>query len=400
MLRRIHTSTIRTGIKPAFKPHNPKSGIKTFEDNFQTSENNKGEKIWDRLNISKDEFFGRKYGNITPETRKKLDEKVARQRRYRELRKQHELGDLYMPKSEPVDINPVAEYVFGTHPVILALTARKRRSFSRLFIFNQREHTSKIVQMAKNLGIRIVEKYSKADMNRLSSNGVHNGVVLETTPIHKPLLLDVPKYDGDSGVYTVNTVDENGKTREFQQNIARKNGKHPLGLYLDGITDPMNLGNIMRSAYFLGVDFVVVAERDSGRLGPVAAKASAGALDLMTIYRAGDTMLLMDKLRKNGWNVVSTLARPSEEELSRMKENQAQHIQNRFIEPSDLLDLLDSSPMMMIVGSEGEGININLKMKSDYLVGLDKITNRDPEGIVDSLNVGIATGLLISRALD
>lgn len=402
--RSFHTSTIRATIKPVFKPHNSRNGIKTFDGNFAPTEKKKeAKKIWEKLGISKDEFFGTKYANISAEERKKLDEKVARQRRYRELRKQHELGDDYKPKTEPVQMNPVLEYIYGTHPVLLALKSGKRRSFSRLFLFNKKEHTSEIVDAAKKYGTRIVEKYSKQELNKLSANGVHNGVVLETNPLKKFELFGVKNYDGEKGVYTAEFADDKNKKQGIEVPVARtpKNDsdqRFPFGIYLDGITDPMNIGNIIRSAYYMGVDFIVVSERDSGRLGPVAAKASAGALDLMTIYKAAPQ--LIDTLKKSGWSIVSTLAKPSDQELESMKEKHALHLNGRYIEGSDLPTLLSSSPMLMIMGSEGSGVQMNLKLKSDFLVGLDKGTNREDHGLIDSLNVSVATGLLIKQALD
>lgn len=77
-------------LNPVFKPHhaNPKGTAKSFSKNLPQSK--KQLKPWEKKNLSKDEFFMRKYGNITPEQRKALDEKVARQRRHREMRIAHE----------------------------------------------------------------------------------------------------------------------------------------------------------------------------------------------------------------------------------------------------------------------------------------------------------------------
>ncbi|KAF3993418.1 hypothetical protein FT663_00441 [Candidozyma haemuli var. vulneris] len=403
--RCFHTTSPQQAVRAVFKSHNPKKGIKKFDDNFTTSAKKDDRKVWERMGISKDEFFVRKYGNITPEERKKLDEKVAKQRRLREERRKHELGDSYVEKSErgPITLNPLSEYVYGTHPVISALSAGKRESFNKLYTFNPREQTPKILQLAKQYGIKVVEKKSKAEMNRLSSNGIHNGVVLETKPLHLPSLFDVEVSEGEYTITCIN--EETGKREKSTHELARgteRPGKdtYPLGIYLDGITDPMNFGNIVRSAYFLGVDFIVVPSHDSARIGPVTAKASAGALDMMPIYQSDEVMPFFDRLKKNGWNVVSTSAKPSEAQLESMKDNHAAHVENKFVESNDLPVLLSESPILLVLGSEGSGIKKNLVLRSDYLVAMNKGRVDDEKNIVDSLNVGTAAAMIISRCLD
>lgn len=402
--RCFHTTGRLQAVKPIFKSHNPRKGIKTFDDNFDTQGKKDDRKIWERMNITKDEFFIRKYGNITTEERKRLDQKVAKQKRLREERRKHELGDAYEErKREPISLNPLSEYVFGTHPVIAALTAGKRESFSKLYTFNTREHTAKILRLAENYGIKVVEKKSKAEMNKLSSNGVHNGVVLETKPLRPPNIFNVRVSEGEYEVTSIN--EETGAREKKKHTLARgtarpKKDIYPLGIYLDGITDPMNFGNIVRSAYFLGADFIVVPSHDSARIGPVAAKASAGALDMMPIYKTDETMPFFDRMKRSEWNIVSTSARPSEAELESMQDNHAQHLESKFVETSDLPVLLSEAPVLLVFGSEGGGIKRNVMLRSDYLVAMNKGRADDENNIVDSLNVGSAAAMVINRCLD
>lgn len=371
------------------------------------SNTNSGEKIWDQLNISKHEFFIRKYGNISPEERKKLDNKVARQKSLREARKRHELGDDYdKPKRPPkMALNLLSEYVYGTHPVISALTSGKRSTFSKLYIHNPKEQTSKILQLSKKFGLKVVEKNTKGEMNTLSSNGVHNGVVLETRPLTIPLAETFGEhFSGETGEYTVTVVDElTNETSEVFHKVARQTPhnykKFPFGIFLDGVTDPQNIGNIVRTAYYLGADFMVVPESQSARLGPVAAKAAAGALDMLPIYRLDDPMGLVDSVSGNGWNVVSTSSKLSEDELNETKEKHRGHLQQKYVDFADLPALMSQAPMLMIFGSEGAGVRTNLKFRSDYLVGLNK-GREDPDGLVDSLNVGTAAALFISKCFE
>lgn len=407
MLRSFHNSAAVRAAKPALKALSGRNGRSGFDKSFKSTPKKSEEKIWDRLNITKDEFFIRKYGNISPEERKKLDDKVARQRLLREARKRHELGEDYdkPKKSNKIALNPLSEYLYGTHPVISALSAGKREAFSKLYIHNPKEHTAKILQLAKKYGIKVVEKSTKGEMNTLSANGVHNGVVLETRPLLLPLVESFGEhFDQESGQYTVTMVDERtNEAYETMHTVARQvphtHNKLPLGIFLDGITDPQNIGNIIRSAYYLGADFMVVPEYDSARLGPVAAKASAGALDMLPIYRLDEPMSLVDNVRNNGWNVVSTSSRLGEDELNATKSKHREQLQQKYIDFGDLPALMNQAPMLMIFGSEGAGVRTNLKFKSDYLVGLNK-SRADPEGLVDSLNVGTAAALLMSKCFE
>lgn len=401
MLRSFHT----TAANAAKMVKNVKPGSK-YGKRFNV-ETKPGEKVWDKLNISKHEFFIRKYANITPEEKKKLDDKVARQKRLREARKRHELGDDYdKPRNSPkMALNPLSEYLYGTHPVISALTASKRSAFNRLYIHNPKEHTAKILQLAKKYGVKVVEKDTKGEMNMLSSNGVHNGVVLETRPLQLPLVESLgERFDKDTGEYTVTLVDERTnetyeETHAVTRTVGHNHGKYPFGIFLDGVTDPQNLGNIIRSAYYLGADFMVVPESDSARLGPVAAKAAAGALDVLPIYKLDGPMSLVDNVKKNGWNVVSTSSKLGEDDLNATKGKHREHLEQKYIDYADLPGLMTQAPMLMIFGSEGAGVRTNLKFKSDYLVGLNK-GNADSEGLVDSLNVGTAAALLISKCFE
>lgn len=405
-MRRFHTSLIGQAIKPVFKPHDLKKGLKKFNDSFNTGSNCRPEqKIWDKLNISKHEYFIRKYAHISPEKRKALDDKVTRQRSLREQRRKHEMGDDYdLPRKPRPALNPLAEYLFGTHSVLSALTAGKREAFSTLYIQKSKDNVREIVRAARKFGVRVVEKSSKGEMNTLSSNGVHNGVVLETKPLLIPEIHDLDlKFDGTDGLYSVTVYDEETdvpvqKACHVARTTAANANKHPLGVFVDGITDPQNLGSIVRSAYFLGADFLVIPSSESARLGPVAAKASAGALDLLPIYKADRSLHFVESAKRNGWCIVTTSSRQSQDDLAALREKHRVHVSNKYIEASDLAGLLHASPMLMILGSEGSGVRANMKLRSDFLVGLDK--RRLGEDLVDSLNVGVAAGLLISKCFE
>ncbi|CUM66418.1 uncharacterized protein PRCAT00004082001 [Priceomyces carsonii] len=395
-----------SSVKPLFKPHYLNKGARSFDRNlpFQKLD----VKPWEKQNISKDEFFMRKYGSISNEERERLNQKVERQRRAREQRKQNENSfnreRTHRNSFREAFTNPLNEYLFGTHSVLAALMANKRHLFSKLFVHNNKEKD--IIKWAKKYSLKIVEKDSKGDLNILAKNGTHNGVVLETKPLQLPTVSSLGVSDPSSGDYEVNFYNDLTNTSVGRlKTVARhldNSPKFPIGLYLDGITDPQNMGAIVRSAYFLGADFIVVPDHDTARLGPVASKASAGALELMDIYQVEDSFDFISQSKKNGWSIISTSSRPNLEELSRLRTKNKkveQDLNTKFIETSELSSILQLTPTLLIMGNEGEGVRTHLKIKSDFLVGLDNGRANDSNQIVDSLNVSVAAAMILGQCL-
>lgn len=394
-------------VTPVFKPHYSSSqDVKTFDKSLPKTSG--GKKPWEELNISKDTFFKRKYGNITPEYRQRLDEKVDRQRRLRGMKKQHE-REKHRSKDEVEEReeryggnflefgtrrSPLFEYVYGTHAVRSVLVNNKRLSYNTLYEFNG---DKEVIDLAvKKFGIKVVTKKSRNDLNMLTNNGVHNGLVLETKPLVLPSIYNLGRCTGEE--YEVITYNELDNSHDVSTKpVAKPDNKFPLGLFLDGLTDPQNMGNVIRSAYYLGVDFIVVPQNNSARLGPVTNKASVGSLDLMNIYENNDNLNFINRVKENGWTVVSTAGKPSKHDLAEVKNKHANILQHKYIDPSDLASLLTKAPLILVMGSEGSGLRTNMKLRSDYLVGINKGRDGDDD-IVDSLNVSVAAGILITAA--
>ncbi len=145
-------------------------------------------------------------------------------------------------------------------------------------------------------------------------------------------------------------------------------------LALDEVSDPMNLGAILRSSYFLGCNEIVLCSKNSAPLSPVVSKASAGALEAMTIYSVRNMMRFLDECKDNGWQVVGT------------------SLSDKSI---DLKDLTLDKPTVLVLGNEGHGIRTNILNRCDILVKLDGSQASQSENIVDSLNVSVTAGILL-----
>jgi len=147
---------------------------------------------------------------------------------------------------------------------------------------------------------------------------------------------------------------------------ARSKGEDPFIILLDGITDPHNLGAIIRSAECAGAHGVIVPERRAAGLGPTAAKAAAGALNHMPIARVKNLNRTIEELKEENIWVIGT----------------AMDGENAFT--ADL-----TGPVALVIGSEGDGISRLTLEKCDRKVTLPM------KGHIESLNASVAAGVLM-----
>ena len=147
---------------------------------------------------------------------------------------------------------------------------------------------------------------------------------------------------------------------------AAEKGEAPFLILLDGITDPHNLGAIVRSAECAGAHGVVIPERRAAGLTPAAAKAAAGALNHMPIARVKNLNRAIEELQAQGVWVVGTA-----------------------MEGEDALKADLTGPIALVIGSEGEGIARLTLEKCDRTVSLPML------GRIESLNASVAAGILM-----
>ena len=147
---------------------------------------------------------------------------------------------------------------------------------------------------------------------------------------------------------------------------AAAKGEDPFLILLDGITDPHNLGAIVRTAECAGAHGVIIPERRAAGLTPAAAKAAAGALNHMPVARVKNLNRVIEELKAGGVWVIGT-AMDGEDALK-----------------ADL-----SGPVALVIGSEGEGISRLTLEKCDRTVSLPMM------GRIESLNASVAAGILM-----
>ena len=151
--------------------------------------------------------------------------------------------------------------------------------------------------------------------------------------------------------------------------IAKKRGEDPLIVICDGITDPYNLGAIIRCAECCGAHGLIIPKRRAAGLTPLVTKASAGAIEHLAIAKVTNIASTIDQLKKQG--VWCYAAEAGGESLYK----------------SDL-----KGPCAIVLGSEGNGVSQLVRKTCDGIISIPMY------GLVNSFNVSTAAAILLAEA--
>ncbi|MFM7065689.1 MAG: 23S rRNA (guanosine(2251)-2'-O)-methyltransferase RlmB, partial [Gammaproteobacteria bacterium] len=144
-----------------------------------------------------------------------------------------------------------------------------------------------------------------------------------------------------------------------------------LLLVLDGVTDPHNLGACLRTADAAGVDCVIAPRDRAAGLTPAARKVAAGAAESVPFAQVTNLVRCLERLKQAGVWVVGTAGEATDE-----------------VHAVDL-----TGPLAVVMGAEGEGMRRLTRETCDRLVRLPMA------GAVESLNVSVATGVVLYEAV-
>jgi len=148
--------------------------------------------------------------------------------------------------------------------------------------------------------------------------------------------------------------------------LAEEKGQAPLAVALDGITDPQNMGAILRSAEVLGAHGVIVTKRRSAPMNGAACKSACGAEEYLPIVRVGNLAMTIEELKKRGmWVCVADMGGDTASKVN-MK-----------------------GPLCIVIGAEGEGVSRIVKEHADMVVSIPMM------GHVESLNASCAAAVLL-----
>ncbi len=229
------------------------------------------------------------------------------------------------------------QIIFGRNPVFEALMSGNVKKLYVVAGFS----FEKITNLAKEKNVPIINIDNK-EMSRLCP-GAHQGVACE-----------IKSYDYVS----------------LQDIISKaKSVEKPIIVLLDGITDPHNLGAIIRSAEIFNVSGIVLPKHESVTLNATVAKVSAGAINYVPVCIVNNLNSAIQTLKENGYWVVSS-------------DGSAEQ---------NYQDLSYDFKTALVIGSEGKGVSRLVLKNSDYVVKIPMY------GRVNSLNASVAAGILLAR---
>ncbi|KAM6402877.1 rRNA methyltransferase 1, mitochondrial [Rhynochetos jubatus] len=262
-------------------------------------------------------------------------------------------------KPPSVERTKGSEVLFGIAPCYLALS-QSRRDMFRLFLkqsnSSQRLVMSEFVLQATARGVP-VHHVKRRELDALCRGQVHQGVCLEATPLRFKSLEEAEKPDLGDG---------------------ESPNRQLIWLVLEQIQDPMNLGALLRSAYFLGVDRVVTSQKNSCPLTPTVSKASSGAMEVFDVYSTDDLRSFLKAKSAEGWEVVGTVSKPEE-------------VEN--VPVISCLEFHWTKPVIIVIGSEGDGLSLETQLLCHRMLAIPPGRALHPG--IESLNVSVATGILL-----
>ncbi|MFI0818913.1 23S rRNA (guanosine(2251)-2'-O)-methyltransferase RlmB [Streptomyces sp. NPDC021098] len=239
------------------------------------------------------------------------------------------------------------ELVVGRNPVVEALRegVPANTLYVQQFIDSDDRVREALKIAADRGGIHLMEA-PKAELDRMTNGLNHQGLVLQVPPYEyaHPEDLSAAAFD---------------------------EGEDPLIVALDGVTDPRNLGAVVRSVSAFGGHGVVVPERRAAGMTAGAWKTSAGTAARTPVARATNLTRALESYQKAGLTVVG-LAADGETELQD-------------------LEALDG-PVVIVVGSEGKGLSRLVGETCDFRVRIPM------PGGAESLNAGVAAGVVLYEA--
>ena len=226
------------------------------------------------------------------------------------------------------------ETIYGVRPVIEALRGGRRKVLEVL----DATGNAQVAQAAKAAGVP-VQNVSQQRVAELAAGGVHQGIVARVAPypyVELEDLLSTPV---------------------------------PLVVVLDGVTDPHNLGAVLRVADAAGASGVVIPKDRAAGVTAAAVKASAGASEHVPVARVTNLRRAVDQMQRAGLWVYAAEVRGT---------------------PYGDLDL--TGPTGLVLGSEGRGVRRLVREGCDGAISIPML------GAVGSLNVSVAAAVLLYEA--
>jgi len=232
------------------------------------------------------------------------------------------------------------DWIWGKHSVFEALISK--RAINRIWCTSEIFSSERFYILLKELKLKgvLIEEVSWNRISQLTFGATHQGIALQLA-CTKTISLD--------------------KLIKFSKN----NSANPIILALDGITDPHNVGAIIRSAEAFDCKGLIIPQRRSAGLTGTVAKVAAGALEHLPVSRVVNLNRALEELKKNGFFIIGLTGDA----------------------PLSILDFQDKTPLVVIVGAEDKGISLLTQKKCDFLLSIPL------KGNTSSLNASVAAAI-------
>lgn len=235
------------------------------------------------------------------------------------------------------------QIVMGRNPVYEAL--RAGRTINKIYLARGAKSAvaSGIIKLAREKHVP-VQNVERQFLDRMAPGAAHQGVIAQVAPYAYAELGDI--LDGIKNT-------------------------EPLLVLLDEVTDPHNLGAVIRSADAAGAHGVIIPRRRAAAVTPAVVKSSAGAVEFVPVARVGNMVQTIEQLKKQGIWVVG-----------------AHHGASQLVWDAPM-----SGPLAIVIGGEDKGLGRLVREKCDLLVKLPMA------GRVNSLNASVAAALVLFEAV-
>ncbi|HAS74580.1 MAG TPA: 23S rRNA (guanosine(2251)-2'-O)-methyltransferase RlmB [Clostridiales bacterium UBA8960] len=238
----------------------------------------------------------------------------------------------------------IEDIIYGKNPVIEALQSGREINKIVFFEGSKDKNMQKIIELAK--AKKIVMQFSdRRMMDKMTDGENHQGVIAYVSPYEYYELEDLLK-------------------------IAKEKDEPPFLIICDEITDPHNLGSIIRTANAVGAHGVIIPKRRSAAVNQTVVKTSCGAVEYVPVARVTNITQTIKQLKEAGvWIVGTDMGAPL------------------YFE-SNL-----TGSIAVVIGNEGDGISRLVKESCDFMVSLPML------GVVSSLNASVAAGVVMYEVL-
>ena len=232
------------------------------------------------------------------------------------------------------------DWIWGKHSVFETLT--NERAINRIWCTSEIFSSEKFYILLKDLKSKgvLIEEVSWNRLSQLTFGASHQGIALQLACSKTISLENLIKF-------------------------SKKNSVNPIILALDGITDPHNVGAIIRSAEAFGCKGIIIPQRRSAGLTGTVAKVAAGALEHLPVSRVVNLNRAIEDLKKNGFLVIG--------------------LSGNGQLPISMFD--EKKPIVVIVGAEDKGISLLTQKKCDFLIRIPL------NGKTSSLNASVAAAI-------